>query len=408
MRQRPSLLHKNWNAAALGVALLSIVLMVLAVLSVDRAPSPIADGLRLTTTPSAGLNAPWMRQDSLLQRDGHASRGEVIADAPAADSHAMVVKVGLYGVNHYNIDLKVPSFDSTGYVWFQWDQSMQHYLQSHGLKIWTLIAPINLLNIPQSADSVFQPIGADAPIRKPDGSYYQIVAYKGTFFVDRTDFRRHPFTLLSLPIMLEADDINLAYPALRLEPDLSGTGSGQFVANSNGWINLGWSIAEYRHHYATDFGFGQGTSDYSQLVYEVTTSTAAWSSFWKLLVPLMIVMAMIVGATKMDPAQWEVRLTLPITVLLTLVFLQQGYSSELPPLHYLSFLDELYVVAYALTLGAFLLMLWGCRRYYKALDIQDEALRQIILTRLDRSDDSWPAAVMLAGVVAGVICWFTG
>jgi len=407
MRPRPTLLRKSWNAAALAVALLGMLLMLLAVQSVNRAPRPIDDGLRLTTTPSAGLQAPWMRQDSLLQRNGHALRGEVRADGPAADSGAMVVKVGLYGVNHYNIDLKVPSFNSTGYIWFKWDQSMQRYLQAHGLKIWKLIAPINLLDIPQSADSVFQPIGADVPIRQPDGSYYQILAYKGTFYVDRIDFRLHPFTLLSLPIMLEADDIQLGYSALRLEPDLSGTGSGQFVVSSNGWINLGWSIAEYRHHYATDFGFGEGTSDYSQLVYEVTNSTAAWSSFWKMLVPLMIVMAMIVGATKMDPAQWEVRLTLPITVLLTLVFLQQGYSSELPPLHYLSFLDELYVVAYALTLGAFLLMLWGCRRYYKALEIQDEASRQLMLTRLDRSDDSWPAAVMLAGVVAGVICWFT-
>jgi hypothetical protein len=109
----------------------------------------------------------------------------------------------------------------------------------------------------------------------------------------------------------------------------------------------------------------------------------------------------------MDPAQWEVRLTMPVTVLLTLVFLQQSYSSELPPLPYLSFIDELYVVAYSLTLLSFLLMLWGCRRYYRALEIEDEDVRRQVLQRLDLSDDSWPAAVLLAGLVSGVICWFS-
>ena len=407
LRRSPLLRQKPWNLAALLLVLLTGLLMLLAVLSVQTEPLKTRDSLHLTATPHRLDLARGERPDSLLLRDPDLlSQGRPAGGDPPGPE-VLQVATGVYATNITAIDLQVPSFSSTGYVWFRWDERMQRYLQQHDLRLWQVITPVNLLDIPQTADSVFQPIGADAPIRRDDGSYYQIVAYKGSFYIDRADFRRHPFTRLSLPLLLEADDIELDYTAFRLVPDLQGSGVGQFVGVNTGWMNQGWNLAEYRHHYATDFGFGGTASDYSQLAFDVTYGTSAWSSFWKLLVPLMVVMAMVVGATKMDPAQWEVRLTMPVTVLLTLVFLQQSYSSELPPLPYLSFIDELYVVAYSLTLLSFVLMLWGCRRYYRALEIEDEPLRRQVLQRLDLSDDSWPAAVLLAGLVSGVICWFS-
>jgi len=407
LRRSPSLRQKPWNLAALLLVLLTALLMLLAVLSVQTEPLATGDSLHLTATPHRLDLARGERPDSLLLRDpGVLPRGPTPGgESPGAG--VLQVAAGVYAMNITAIDLQVPSFSSTGYVWFRWDERVQQYLQQHDLKLWRVITPVNLLDIPQTADAVFQPIGADLPIRRNDGTYYQIVAYRGSFYIDRADFRRHPFTRLSLPLLLEADDIQLDYRAFRLVPDLEGSGVGQFVGVNTGWMNQGWNLAEYRHRYATDFGYGEGASDYSQLAFDVIYGTAAWSSFWKLLVPLMVVMAMVVGATKMDPAQWEVRLTMPVTVLLTLVFLQQSYSSELPPLPYLSFIDELYVVAYSLTLLSFVLMLWGCRRYYRALEIEDADLRRQVLQRLDLSDDSWPAAVLLVGLVCGVICWFS-
>lgn len=407
LRRSPPLRQKPWNLAALLLVLLTPLLMLLAVLSVQTQPLVTRDSLHLTATPQRLGLARGERPDSLLLRDPEVLRR---GSAPGGDppgGDVLQVTTGVYAVNITAIDLRVPSFASTGYVWFRWDGRVQRYLEEHDLKLWQVITPVNLLDIPQTADAVFQPIGVDAPIRRDDGSFYQIVAYKGSFYIDRADFRRHPFTRLSLPLLLEADDIELDYKAFRLVPDLQGSGVGQFVGVNTGWMNQGWNLAEYRHHYATNFGFGGAAINYSQLAFDVIYGTSAWSSFWKLLVPLMVVMAMVVGATKMDPAQWEVRLTMPVTVLLTLVFLQQSYSSELPPLPYLSFIDELYVVAYSLTLLSFVLMLWGCRRYYRALEIEDENLRRQVLQRLDLSDDSWPAAVLLVGLVSGVICWFS-
>ena len=405
-RLRASLGKRGWNGVVLLLALTAVLLMVVAVASVDSSSRPTGDELHLTAAPST-LHRSRRQAEGRLQRGEPSGPAELQADRERLGATPLQVHVGLYAMNNYGLDLQVPSFHSTGYVWFKWDQAVQDYFQQRGLTLWKVITPVNLLDIPQASDTVFQPIGEDKPIRMADGSYYQIVSYKGEFFVDRADFTQHPFTRVSLPIMLEADDINLSYGMLRLLPDLGGSGIGEFIASNNGWVDTGWTMAEYRHRYATDFGFGAGASDYSQLVYQVEYRTSAWHSFWKLLIPLLIVMAMVVGATKLDPAQWEVRLTLPVTVLLTLVFLQQGYSAELPKLPYLTFIDEIYVVAYSLTLGSFGLMLWGCRRYYRALQIESEPERLDALRRLDLSDDAWPAAVILVGMVAVAICWFT-
>lgn len=393
------------NISTLVLALVAVVLMALAVGSVQERPSGTGDVLRLTSAPH--LSAHHAPEGPRLKRGEPMEAAEQLADAEALQHTPLQVRVGVYSMNNYAIDLKVPSYKGTGYVWFKWDQAVQDYFQTHDLKIWKVITPVNLLDIPQASDNVFEPIGEDIPIQREDGSYYQILAYKGEFFIDRSDFGRHPFTLVSLPLLLEADDIRLGFETIRLVPDLAGSGIGEFIGSNNGWVNAGWSMGEYSHHYATDFGFGEKSSSYSQLMYEVAYRSSAWYAFWKLLIPLLIVMAMIVGATKLDPAQWEVRLTLPVTVLLTLVFLQQGYSEELPQLPYLTFIDEIYVVAYGLTLGSFSLMLWGCRRYYKALEISGENERLEELRRLDISDDSWPPAVILVGTVATVICWFT-
>ena len=113
-------------------------------------------------------------------------------------------------------------------------------------------------------------------------------------------------------------------------------------------------------------------------------------------------------ATKLEPTHYDVRLTMPVTVLLTLVFLQQSHNADLPRLSYLTFLDEVYVICYVLTLIAFVLMLWACRRYYAALKIEDPQLQAIEMRRLDKSDDYWPTYVILAGIITITISWFTG
>ncbi|MFM1797849.1 MAG: hypothetical protein RLZZ117_127 [Cyanobacteriota bacterium] len=401
-------LQKPWNLSAILLAVLAIVMLLTAVASVDQPASRTGDYLELAPGNDVGMLRREQGLPSLLKRDRDGYQPSAHDGESEKTVKVMTVKMGLYAMNNYNIDLQVPSFEGSGYWWMKWDDKLQTYLKENNLKIWRVMAPINLLDIPQSSESVFVPTGKSEPIRMNDGSWYITGSYSGTFFVDRIDFRRHPFTMLSLPIMIEADDIVLSNNRLRLIPDVKGSGIGQFVHHNTGWVNRGWSLTTYRHHYDTDFGFGEGASDYSQLVFAVKYASSTWSAFWKVLVPLVIVVAMIAGATKLDTTHYDVRLTLPVTVLLTLVFMQQSHDTGLPRLPYLTFLDEVYVVAYILTLISFIMMLWACRRYYKAIQLEDPELRAIELEKLDRSDDYWPTYVILAGIISLTIAWFTG
>ena len=404
----PPTLRKPWNISTLIMAIVAVALILIGVLSVDNISYKTGDYLAFTGNNKTGLLEQKSHLAQLLKRDHKGYERSEIDSTVKGKPDPMKIKMGLYAINNYNINLQSPSFESSGYWWLKWGDDLQAYLTENNLKIWKVLAPVNLINIPQYANSVFIPTGNTKPTLMPDGNWYLTGAYSGEFFIDRSDFRRHPFTTLSLPIMIEADDVELNSSKLQILPDTQGSGIGQFIDSNLGWINQGWTLATYRHHYDTDFGFGEGASDFSQLVYEVKYSTSSWLSFWKILVPLMIVVAMIAGATKLDTTHYDVRLTLPVTVLLTLVFLQQTHDANLPQLPYLTFLDEVYVVSYILTLGSFVMMLWACRRYYAALKIEDSVARELELKKLDKSDDYWPTYVIGTGMIALMICWFTG
>jgi hypothetical protein len=400
-------IKKFWNTSALIASIFGIALMVAAVFSIQDKPTKTGDYLQLQNPQHHSIVQQDKAQLGLLRRDIDIVPKPGDAATPSEDDNEpFKVKIGFYASNNYNITPQVPSFDSTGYAWFIWQDDLQDYLTKNNLNIWEVMTPINLLSLPNGAGSVFAPTtGSDKPIRMKDGSWYLTSSYKGTFYVDRSDFRYHPFTRLSLPIMVEPDDILLSHNKLQIIPDAAGSGVGQFIDASKGWVNTGWAINAYKHHYDTDFSFGEGASDYSQLVYEIQYSTDSWLAFWKILVPIFIVMAMIVGATKIDPTHYDVRLTMPVTVLLTLVFLQQSHNSDLPRLSYMTFLDEVYVICYVITLISFVLMLWACRRYYAALKIEDPQLQALEMHRLDKSDNYWPTFVILAAIISISISW---
>jgi hypothetical protein len=191
---------------------------------------------------------------------------------------------------------------------------------------------------------------------------------------------------------------------LRLEPDIRNSGMGLY-ARIIGWLNQGWSIAEYRHHYASNFGLGGAESDYSLILFEISFGTSSWAAFWRLLLPLSVLMAMVLLVFKVRPDEQDARASIPVTVLLTLVFLQQTYRDNLPDLPFLTFLDQVYVVAYVVTLVAFVLVLWIGRRYADMEALPDGESRDKLRTKLEDLDNSWPLVVVAFGGAAISIAW---
>ena len=397
--------QKRWNLVAIASVVLAAILALIAIGRIDVNAVRSRDALRLSSSARALISDP--RQ---LPPSGWSTlRGDVLSDSEArvdqqeleASKHR--VQVGVYATTASELDLSVPSYASSGYIWLRWDEPLQRYLEASNATIDQRFSLLNTLIT--DAPPQIQPVG-DEPQRLDDGSYYQLFTYRGRYYLDRASFRHYPFMSVSLPLALEVDDVDggLTYRQLRLEPDIRNSGMGLY-AHIIGWLNQGWSIAEYRHHYASNFGLGGAETDYSLLLYEISFGTSSWAAFWRLLLPLAVLMAMVLLVFKVRPDEQDARASIPVTVLLTLVFLQQTYREDLPDLPFLTFLDQVYVVAYVVTLVAFVLVIWIGRRYADLEALVDGAARESLQQRLDHLDNSWPLVVVAFGGAAITLAW---
>ena len=397
--------QKRWNLVAIASVVLAVILALMAIARIDVTQVHTRDALRLSSSARALITDP--RQ--LPPSGWNTLRGELLSDAEArADLDALDlathhVQVGVYANTTSELDLSVPSYSASGYVWLRWDEPLQRYLQANGATIDQRFGLLNTLIT--DAPPNLEPVG-NAPERLADGSYYQLFTYRGRYYLDRASFRHYPFMSVSLPLAIEVDDVDggLGYRNLRLEPDIRNSGMGLF-SRIIGWLNQGWSIAEYRHHYASNFGLGGEESDYSLILFEISFGTSSWAAFWRLLLPLAVLMAMVLLVFKVRPDEQDARASIPVTVLLTLVFLQQTYRDDLPDLPFLTFLDTVYVVAYCVTLVAFVLVIWIGRRYADMEALEDGAARDALQQRLDHLDNSWPLLVVAFGGTAIAVAW---
>ena len=382
-----------------------MILAVMAISRIDVMKVRNRDNLRLAssaralnTDPSQLPPSRWSTlRGSLLSDD------EARTDQKELETVKNVVKVGIYTNTTSELELGIPSYAASGYVWLIWQEPLQQYLEAKNATIAERFSLINTLIT--DAPPQLEPVGRE-PERLEDGSYYQLFTFRGRYYVDKASFRHYPFMSVSLPLAIEIDDVDggLSYSQLRLEPDIRNSGMGLF-AHIIGWINQGWSVAEYRHHYASNFGLGGQEQDYSLVLFETSFGTSSWASFWRLLLPLLVLMAMVLLVFKVRPDEQDARASIPVTVLLTLVFLQQSYRDELPALPFLTFIDQVYVVAYIVTLFAFVLVIWIGRRYAAMEILEEGPAREGLRQHLEDLDNSWPLVVVAFSAVAITVCW---
>lgn len=380
------------------------MLLVQALNRLEVQPVRSRDSLRLSTIPRQLSSRQFTASDPGAVRGLPMQGPEAAQDQADLAAAPYRLGVGVYAVNNYRLDFIDPSYSSTGYLWYRWQQPLQDYLEKAKLQPEDVFVAINAIG--ENADSMLKPLG-EGVMRLPDGSYYAQYSYRGQFYVDRLDFHRFPFNAVGLPIVIEADDPDgsLGYEKLRFVPDIRDSGVGGY-GEISGWVNTGWTFAEYRHHFASGFGMGQGESDYSQAVFEVSYATSVWASFWTLLQPLLVVMTMVVLIAKLPGNLDDVRVGIPATVLLTLVFLQQAYQAELPKLPYLTFLDEVYVVSYGVALLTFLKALWVVRRRQQVELTVDAEAAAALKARIRVVDNLWAPVVVLLTVGSVLACWF--
>jgi hypothetical protein len=209
-----------------------------------------------------------------------------------------------------------------------------------------------------------------------DGRSFQILQVHGRFF-QPFEFEFFPFDHQSLS--LEMHDEYRAHENLVYVPDYAESG---FAGDLEipGWKIRGWRSQSILRDYASRLGAEEkrGTS-YLGLRYELVIARHTNYFVWKLFLPLLIVLSANWLALMIDPELVDVRTALPATALLTMVFLQQSYSSELPEIGTLVLMDKIYATAYLLVMTT-LFQVIGMASWQKGSQVVTDAR----VTRIDR------------------------
>jgi hypothetical protein len=250
------------------------------------------------------------------------------------------------------------------------------------------------------------------PQLRPDGSRHQVYRFSGFFYVDDINLRDSPFNLLSLPLILETRPLEFTVdgptPVL-LQPEADRDGLVGGYATIRGFQDIGVSLSQKIHRYATNFGEQQPRRDYSQVVLRVFYRTPPFASFVQWIMPLLIVMLIVFLAPSLEGSLGDLRIAIPSTALLTLVVMQQTYQAELPPLPYLTFLDRIYLMSYLISIALFVLFLWASNLYAAAeRSGADEAGMVLVRQRVKRAD-GWFQALAVGGfLLVAYLAWVVG
>ena len=107
-------------------------------------------------------------------------------------------------------------------------------------------------------------------------------------------------------------------------------------------------------------------------------------------------------SASITPLNTEVRLSIPPTAILSLIFLQKIYQDWLPELPYITFLDTIYNLCYLANLILFGLYLWGSNTLSRAPKDQRFSVAEQI-AKYDSRVQRW---LMLAFILAIPGNWF--
>ena len=74
------------------------------------------------------------------------------------------------------------------------------------------------------------------------------------------------------------------------------------------------------------------------------------SSFFRYILPLLAGISVLILTENLSSKYQEIKVATPPTVLLTFIFMQNGYQNEIPQLSYVTYMDKLYFLSYMLAI----------------------------------------------------------
>lgn len=198
-----------------------------------------------------------------------------------------------------------------------------------------------------------------APQRLPNGDRLMQMRVQGRFF-EPYDLKNYPLDKQQLSVYIE-DTVN-SNSTIVYVPDLKGTGYDH-TFKIPGWTVQTMTAQSLVHHYISNFGLvGPQNDNFSALDFAIHMQRGHNLFWWKLLLPILLVLITNWLALLLKVEFNEIRMAMPATALLTTVFLQQNSESAIPQVSSLVLMDYLYLLAYALIVTTFAQIVYDTHR----------------------------------------------
>lgn len=313
--------------------------------------------------------------------------------------NAIPVKVGGYIENYHDLSVENRRFVAEGYYWVEWPQALEDKIETEQIK------PIELFEITNQVDEWDSKIRSvtEEPTKLPNGNYYYQIRFSGNFYIPELNLRRSPFETLKLPVIIEAQDDSLALENLNVVLTKENTKDsliGSYAA-IDGYKLTSVSMEPWVHSYGTSWGLDKGNLHYSAMEIVATLNTSPVASIVIWILPVLIVIGTVLLALSLSGELGDIRLAIPSTGLLTLIFLQQTYRTALPALDYLTFLDWLYAYGYLISILIFMLFVWGANNYQSTAECD----KANALMRINKIDTMFQLSAILGLLLALALAW---
>lgn len=330
---------------------------------------------------------------------------EILKPIPEGEAiiSANTIEVGLVADNVYNFEGDKKTFDADGWVWLKWSPEVEKKMEERAMTAQDLFFFFNGVD-----DYDFALIAdTSAPLRRADGRFYQQYRFSGHFYANDLNFRLYPFQTIKLPLAFELKSIPLLgeNSPLRLTLDQEHSGVGSYI-DLGGYITKGFSFSNFIHQYRSSHdepGLADGTRRLYQARMEIFYEKEPMATVIKLILPLVAVMALTLVSPSIPPIGWDIRLGVPPTSMLTLIFLQQSYQAWIPELPYVTFLDSVYNICYLVNMFLFGLYLWGSLVYHFAA----EEDRSKVIVRITQVDFFSQVFLLVFSPVGIAIDWYS-
>jgi len=246
--------------------------------------------------------------------------------------------VGLYLAYVPELDLKTNTYVADFYLWFIWKGNID---PTQTFEFTNVIAPVELSKVPAYTDAA----GNAKPEIMPDGRSYQVYHVQGRFW--------HPFPTINFPfdeqdVVLSIEDAKHTIDEVVYQIDRTGT------TLSPALVIPGWKLGNVVpvttvKRFPTNFGYstGSATDQYSHVDFTVHVTRPRVGMFFKVVLPISLIMLITFGALFCKPEDIDARLCLTITALISAVALQYTTSTELPPVGYLLLIDKVFLLSFA-------------------------------------------------------------